>query len=194
MKLFPRLRPWFGKRPTARPAAPRQPRRPHLRMEYLEDRTLFAANAVSLAATPLLSDTAAGNVQGPGSVSSNGRYVVYTDTAANLAAGQVMNSETSSSVFLFDRSTGKTTLVSHAYNNTATTADGTSKNAAISADGNWVAFVSNSDNLIANETLPNDQYTLLIQGYSGGYFTLKYGGQATGQINYTGLNAAAIQS
>src|SRR5436309_14424413 len=109
MKLFPRLRPWFGKSPSARPATRRQPRRPDLRPEYLEDRTLFAASALSLAAT--LSDTAAGNVQGPASVNQDGRYVVFTDSAVKLLPGHVTDFSTVSEVFLLDRTTGTSSSV-----------------------------------------------------------------------------------
>src|SRR5262249_6507022 len=133
-----------------------RPRQPHFRrqrlpltLENLEARNLFSVKALSLADAGLLSDTAAGNVQGPASVSNNGRYVVSSNTAANLAAGQVMASKSAMNVFLYDRSTGTTTLVSYAAGTTSTTANGTSRNAVISGDGNWIAYVSNSDNLIS---------------------------------------------
>jgi len=147
-------------------------------LETLEDRVVPAVQALSLADTTMLSDTAAGNVQGPASVSKDGRYAVFTDSAANLSASQAMNSKTASDVFLFDRSTGTTTLVSHAAGSSTKTATGTSKNPVISADGNWVAYVSNSDNLISGETLANDTYSLVVQGYSGGTFALTYGGNS----------------
>src|SRR5947209_34923 len=115
MTLFRWLRRSFGKSP---PARGRKPRRPAPRLEYLEDRTLFAVRALSSAAAGLLSDAAAGNVYNPASVSKDGRFAVYTDTAANLAPGQVMDSTTFADVFLFDRATGKTTLVSHAVDST----------------------------------------------------------------------------
>ena len=112
-----------------------------------------ALQTVSATNLTMLSDTAAGNVQPPPSVSKTGQYVVYTSTAANLAPGQVMNSETSSDVFLYNRATGVTTLVSHAAGNPNMTANGTSENAVISADGSTIAYVSNSDNLVAGETV-----------------------------------------
>jgi hypothetical protein len=164
--------PWSRK--PSRNVPYRKPARRRLTVEALEERTLLAVSVLSSAAT--LSDTAAGNVYNPASVSKDGRYVVYTDTAANLSASQSMNSKTASDVFLFDRSTGTTTLVSHAYNSTTTTADGASKNAVISADGKWIAYVSNSDNLVQGETLADDTYSLTVQGYSGGTFALTYGG------------------
>src|SRR3954454_20828983 len=93
-------------------AARARRRRPWL--EGLEDRVVPAVQALSLADSTMLSDTAAGNVQGPAAVSKDGRYVVFANSAANLAAGQVMDSKSAEDVFLYDRSTGSTTLVSYA--------------------------------------------------------------------------------
>jgi PKD repeat protein len=157
-------------------------------LEILEDRTLLSARAISLADSTMLSDTAAGNVQGPVSVSKDGQYVVYTTTSANAAAGQTMDHQSVMNVFLFDRSTGTSTLISHASTSTSTTAHGSSKNAVISADGKWIAFVSNSDNLVSGETLANDTYTLVEDSVRGGIFTLTVGNQTTGNIAY---NASA---
>jgi hypothetical protein len=162
----PRARRRNNSRPRQRPA-----------LERLEDRTLLTITAISSADPTMLSDTAAGNLQGPASVSSDGRYVVYTSTAANLAPNQVMPSESSANVFLYDRANGTTTLVSHAFSSATTAADGTSKNAVISANGNWIAYVSNSDNLVSGETLADDTYSLVVQGYTGGTFALAYGAQ-----------------
>src|SRR5262249_43537129 len=165
---------WRGNKPRRKQERDKRPRA-RLDLETLEDRTLFAVRAISLADPSLLSDTAAGNVQGPSSVSADGRYAVYTDTAAHLVPGHVMDSMSPMNVFLFDRQTGQTKLVSHAAGSPVTTAHGTSRNAAISADGNWVAYVSNSDNLVAGEMLPNDTYYVTLALFTGGTFTLTYG-------------------
>jgi hypothetical protein len=161
-------------------------------LETLEDRVVPAVQAASLADTTMLSDTAAGNVQGPSSVSKDGRYVVYSSSAANLVSGQVMDSKSAADVFLYDRATGTTTLVSHADGSSTTTATGTSKNPVISADGKWVAYVSNSDNLLSGGTLADDTYSLVVQGYTGGDFALTYGGH-TATVSYN-ATASAVQS
>src|SRR5690242_4957483 len=85
-------------------------RRPGL--EGLESRVV-PASIVSVSHTDpsMISDTAAGNVVGPASVSADGRFVVYSDTAANLAPGQVMAPLSSYNVFLYDRALATTTLV-----------------------------------------------------------------------------------
>src|SRR5262249_12245921 len=102
-------------------------------------------------------------------------------------------------VFLFDRQTGQTKLVSHAAGSPVTTAHGTSRNAAISADGNWVAYVSNSDNLVAGMTLPAEVQKLEFYGMTAGTstFTLKFNGVTTATpIPFTGTvaDATSIQT
>jgi hypothetical protein len=164
-----------------------------LGLESLEARNLFSAKALSLAAVTMLSDTATGNVQGPASVSGDGRYVVYSNTAANLSPNEAMAAKSSINVFLYDRATGITTLVSHAAGSTSTTADGKSLNPVISADGHWVAFVSNSDNLVTGVQLANDTYTLTIGNHSGGTFTLTYGTQTISSIAWN-VSASTLQS
>jgi hypothetical protein len=182
-----RQRTQAGGRGRASREKARREQRPWI--ETLEDRTLPSVSVVSTTDPHMLSDTAAGNVTGPGSVSADGQFLVYTDTAANLAPGQVMDSKSAYDVFLYDRGTGKTTLVSHAFGNTAMTATGTSRNAAISADGKWVAYVSNSDDLISGETLANDTWYVNLWHFTGGTFTLSYGGQTTSGIPYNATPA-----
>ena len=77
----------------------------------------------------------------PASVSADGRYAVFASAASDLVAGQVDPSY-GYDVFLWDRDTGTTTLVSHA-SGSATEATG-GIYPSISADGRYVAFVSGS--------------------------------------------------
>jgi hypothetical protein len=67
-------------RPGDRRASPDQSFRPAL--ESLEDRTLLAVSVLSPAA--VLSDTAAGNVQGPASVSQDGSPTSATATTSSV--------------------------------------------------------------------------------------------------------------
>jgi Tol biopolymer transport system component len=98
------------------------------------------------------------------SVSGDGRYTVFTSNATNLVDDQsTLNSHYN--IFLFDKATQTTTLVNHVPGFANTTGDGglgsDSGNASrppryllpvISADGNYIAFVSYDDNLVAGET------------------------------------------
>lgn len=89
------------------------------------------------------------------SISSNGRYVVFSSAATNLTPGATTGS---SEVYLRDTCLGaptgcspSTTLVSVASDG-ASPADGSSTQPYISPDGQYVAFVSTASNLIANQT------------------------------------------
>jgi Tol biopolymer transport system component len=79
----------------------------------------------------------------PTSVSADGRRIAFVSRATNLVPGQV-DTNGANDVFVRDRDTGTTVLVSHAAGAPATTAAGASFAPVLSADGEWVAFVSNA--------------------------------------------------
>jgi Tol biopolymer transport system component len=103
---------------------------------------------------PRSSDTAAGTSR-PVSFSADGRYLVFLSDAPNLVPGQV-DYNLSDDVFLYDRATGTTTLVSHAAASPTTAAGLGSESPVISADGRFVAFASAAQDL----TLTRDPGTL----------------------------------
>lgn len=82
------------------------------------------------------------------SISANGRYVVFDSEATNLVDDDTNGNW--SDIFVHDRITGQTTLVSRHTNGT----QGNSKswNPSISADGRFIAFTSNSTNLVSAHT------------------------------------------
>jgi Tol biopolymer transport system component len=82
-------------------------------------------------------------------ISSDGRYVVYSSVANNLLVGKP--NPVIGGVFIFDRQTGETDLVSIASNGTQGNAGG-GADATISADGRYVAYWSNANNLVPNDT------------------------------------------
>jgi len=77
------------------------------------------------------------------SISADGRHVVYTSEATNIAAH---DTNRGADVFLFDLDTMVTTTVSRAADGVA--ANGTSLNGVISGDGRHVAFQSDAGNLV----------------------------------------------
>src|SRR5262245_13872148 len=89
------------------------------------------------------------------SLSTDGRYLVFTSTAENLAPGQVDGNTFQNDVFLFDRVTGAVTLVSHAAGAPSTTGAGASDSPVISSDGAWVAFRSTATNLVTGQVDTN---------------------------------------
>lgn len=114
------------------------------------------------------------------SISANGRYVAFYSSASNLAANDSNNND---DIFVHDRQTGETVRVSKSSN-------GQEGNAAsqypdITANGCYVAFMSEASNLVVND---NNSYrdaffqdrniceTSLTVNYQSGapgsYFTL----------------------
>lgn len=80
------------------------------------------------------------------SISGDGRYVVFQSDADNLVANDGNNA---SDIFLHDRTTGATTLVSVSSSGEHGNED--SVTPSISADGHFVTFTSLADNLGAND-------------------------------------------
>jgi Tol biopolymer transport system component len=81
------------------------------------------------------------------SISSNNRYGVFSSIATNLVSQDTNGSE---DVFVRDRDAGQTRRVSIAFDGSE--GDNNSFSAVISADGQFVAFTSFAENLVANDT------------------------------------------
>ncbi|MEM8531289.1 MAG: cadherin-like domain-containing protein [Chloroflexota bacterium] len=94
-------------------------------------------------------------------ISASGRYVAFDSLANNLVDG---DSNGVRDVFVHDRETGETTLVSVAADGTQGNA--TSSNAAISADGSYVAFESIATNLVENDTNESTDVFVHYRGFS----------------------------
>jgi len=93
-------------------------------------------------------DTAgAGHPLGRSPLSADGRYFAYGSDASNLVPGQI-DPNAGTDVFLYDRLQGTTALVSHVSGSPGTTGDDRSHDPVISADGRYVAFVSQARNLV----------------------------------------------
>ncbi|MBW4420628.1 MAG: DUF4347 domain-containing protein [Myxacorys californica WJT36-NPBG1] len=83
-----------------------------------------------------------------GSVSADGRYVVFTSKASELAADDTNAAE---DVFLRDLQTGETTLISRNHTGTAS-ANAASFAPQISADGQYIVFSSTASNITVNDS------------------------------------------
>jgi Tol biopolymer transport system component len=84
-------------------------------------------------------------------LSDNGRYVLFHSPVSHMAEG-VTDGNGTYDVFLRDRATGDTVLVSESASTPATAANASSQGMAISADGRWVAFGSGATDLVAGQT------------------------------------------
>jgi Tol biopolymer transport system component len=106
---------------------------------------LFLYDRVSAAVT-LVSSSASLGIDGGFSVgvttaalSADGRFIAFASTAPDLVPGQQDDNQ-GADVFLYDRTTRRTVLVSHAGTPAATLADSVSPYLSLSADGRFVAF------------------------------------------------------
>lgn len=109
---------------------------------YVKDRVLGAIDRVSVAG-----DGTPGNGRSSAaSISEFARYVAFTSNATNLVAG---DSNDASDVFVRDRTSGTTTLISRSTAGGPGNADSTA--GVISANGRWVAFESMASNLVAGD-------------------------------------------
>ncbi|HEX4966106.1 MAG TPA: hypothetical protein VF173_35175 [Thermoanaerobaculia bacterium] len=86
-------------------------------------------------------------------ISADGRYVAFISLGTDLVSG-VTDANHGSDVFLYDRVTGTTTLISHASGDPKTTANGATEGCRISADGNYVVFSSRATNLLPGQAAP----------------------------------------
>jgi Tol biopolymer transport system component len=103
-------------------------------------------------------------------INSNGRFVAFVSDSTNLVTGV-----TGQQVYLRDRQTNQTSLISQTSGAGNVAGNGASMSPAISADGRFVAFVSLSTNLVSlvsgqqvylRDTLTN-QTTLISQSTGG---------------------------
>ena len=112
---------------------------------FVHDRESGETTRVSVATDGTQSDAYSGSSEG--SLSADGRYVVFGSGASNLVAGDTNGAR---DVFVHDRESGETTRVSLATDGTQ--GDGDSYEGSLSADGRYVAFMSDGSNLVAGDT------------------------------------------
>lgn len=95
-------------------------------------------------------------------LSANGRFVAFSSIASDLVPGQGGPSLAGFNVFLFDRRTGATRLVSHTSGAPTGVADGNSETLAISPDGQFVGFLSTSTDLVAGVQDENGELDVFL--------------------------------
>lgn len=115
---------------------------------FVRDRVAGTTTRVSVTSTGAQANGASGS---PG-ISADGRFVVFESTATNLVAS---DTNFVADVFVHDRATATTSRVS--VSSTGAQGDGGGTSPAISADGEWIAFVSVSSTLVplANNFVPH---------------------------------------
>ncbi len=86
---------------------------------------------------------AGGGVSSDPAISADGRFVAFVSQSTNLVAGV-----SGQQVYLRDRQTGQTTLVSRSTAGLTASAGSNNTSPAISSNGQFIAFVSNAINLV----------------------------------------------
>jgi len=127
-----------------------------LGLSRLEARLAPAAvNALISRADPSMFSQTSGAKTEPETktISADGRFVVFSSSSGQVVSGQIDNNA-DDDVFLYDRNSNTTELISHAYSSNVTASNGASNQATISADGRYVVFISSGTNLIAGMTVP----------------------------------------
>ncbi len=136
---------------------------------FLWDRTLGSSTLVSHAAGG--ATTTAAGASGNPDLSANGRYLVFLSRAGDLVAG-VIDGNSGNDVYLWDRTTGTTVLVSHLPGSPTTTGNGPVFEAAISGDGAFVAFASSAANLVVGQADSNGDSDVFLWERATGTVTL----------------------
>ena len=119
-----------------------------LRDVFLWDRL---SGDVTLASRSRAGSGRPGNgTSGAPALSADGRYVAFVSRATDLVDRQAdLNQEYD--VFVYDRQSGRTTLVSRVPGGNVRTGDSPSGGPSISADGRFIAFTSSAGNLVAGQ-------------------------------------------
>jgi Tol biopolymer transport system component len=135
---------------------------------FLYDRaagtTILVSHAASSPVTAAQGESYLGDAD---TWSADSRFLVYASDATDLVAGTT-DTNGAPDIFLYDRLSGTTTLVSHAGGAPGRTADTGAATPAISADGSRIAFLSLSTDLIPGQTVPAGSVNLFIQDRSTG--------------------------
>jgi Tol biopolymer transport system component len=166
-------------------------------MECLEGRRLLSVSLGSQSSGGAVADLGAGSIQTAivqPAVSDDGRFVVFASEASNLAPG---DSNAVADLFVRDRTTNETKLVSAAVDGSAgDQASGDSNSSlthtgyAISGNGRYVAFLSAATNLISGQTDTNgltDLFVRDLQGNTTSLVTATPGGTFSSASNVAGV-------
>jgi hypothetical protein len=121
---------------------------------YVHDRDTGATSLVSVDS----GSTEGNDGSGPADISGDGRYVAFESRATNLVPGGT-NQTTWQHIFVHDRDTGTTSLVSA--DSAGNDADTGSGDPTISHDGRYIAFTSYATNLVTGDT--NATYDVFVR-------------------------------
>ena len=119
-------------------------------------------------------------------VSDNGRYVAFASRAMNLTGGigyRDGNSSFDYDIFLHDRQTNTTLLVSRSHIDPQQSANGNSFHPVISGDGRYVAYLSRATDLVDGLMTYHTEYDLFLFDRDTGTNTLITSASPTAEGN-----------
>jgi Tol biopolymer transport system component len=158
---------------------------------FVHDRVTGAMERVSVSSAGAGGDSTSGGLTsdaGP-RISQDGRYVVFSSQASNLAPNDTPGTE---DVFIHDRMLGTTERVS--LNVMGSTPNGPSIAPSVSSDGRYVTFSSNADDLIEDDG--NDTWDVFLRDRMAGTTELISVSsdevQGDGSSGYVGAGAGRI--
>jgi hypothetical protein len=128
---------------------------------FVRDRQTGTTTRVSRSSAGVAGD----GLSGTPSISADGRYVAFQSTATNLVSG---DTNTMFDVFVRDRQTGTTTMVSKSSAGVQGNYD--SYYSDISSDGRYVAYQSFATNLVTGDT--NGAFDIFVRDRQTGTTTL----------------------
>ncbi|MBX7224266.1 MAG: putative Ig domain-containing protein [Blastocatellia bacterium] len=127
---------------------------------FLFDR--LTGNLTLVSHAPESPTTASNSNSGGPVISADGRFIAYESIATNLVNGQVDTPNTTD-IFLFNRLTGGTTLVSHLPGSPlASVANGTCFSPRLSANGQFLTYNSTAVNLVAAQFDTNNTFDAFL--------------------------------
>jgi Tol biopolymer transport system component len=131
-----------------------------------------AASAAELISQPvrICGSAASSSMGSAGSLSADGRYTAFSSYAPNLVAGQ--QTAGTENVFLRDRVSGTTVLVSHKDGDPLTGGSWTSTGPLVSGDGGFVVFSSQAGDLVAGQVGAGTGFDLFLWERATGTITL----------------------
>ncbi|MHB1458707.1 MAG: TolB family protein, partial [Armatimonadota bacterium] len=109
---------------------------------FIRDRLLNTTEIVSISSAGEIGDF----ISEDGSISDDGRYVAFSSRAHNLVQGNLYGDQ---EIYIRDRLLGTTKMIN--YSSSGIQGNGYHRLPSISADGRYVAFQSDSTNLVAND-------------------------------------------
>ncbi len=148
---------------------------------FLWDRTLGLSILVSHRAGG--ATTTASEASGNPDLSADGRFVAFLSRASDLVPG-ITDGNGGSDVYLWDRTTDTTVLVSHLPGSPTTTGNGPVFEAVISDDGAFVAFAGSASNLVAGQNDSNGDSDVFLWERATGNVTLV--SHVAGMVGKTG--------